>query len=278
MEKYTINPEKYINSEIVFCKKRGLNINLNDPKTIQEKLLWLNFYDQNTLKCLCADKIKIHDYCVKTLGEDICNPILKQFDDNINFEGLPEKFVLKCNHGSGMNIMVKNKDEMDEDSAKRQLKQWLSSDFTFRNGFEAHYHDIERKAFAEQFMDDGHSTLYDYKFWCFNGEPKFYTINDGNGHGKWMVFYDVKNNILPFKRKDFIGNPPYDILLPDTISLMFDYAKKLSKPFHFVRCDFYSIKDKVILGEMTFTPGAFIFSFSNPNDDIKIGDMLKLPI
>ena len=110
--------------------------------------------------------------------------------DDITFDDLPEQFVIKCNHGSGMNIIVKNKSLLDIKSTKKKLSTWMNTDFAFQNGFEMHYHNIERKIFIEEYKSDEaqKESLYDYKFWCFNGEPKLYTINDGHGHGDIMYY------------------------------------------------------------------------------------------
>ena len=275
---YTIETTKYMDRALNACKRRGLNINLENPQTIQDKLTWLNIYDTDNMKCFCADKIKVHEYCKEKLGKDICIPIIKVYNNpqEINFDELPDKFVAKCNHGSGMNIIVKDKNKEDKNEIINKLNTWLGRDFTFQNGFEAHYHDIERKCFVETFMDDGNTTLYDYKFWCFNGEPRFYTINDGYGHSKWMYFYDMNQNRLPYMRTDFMGKSPSIVRQPSKYNEMVEYAKKLSEPFKFVRVDFYEIDGVVYLGELTFTPGANYFRYKNHDDETKIGDMLKI--
>lgn len=275
---YTIDTTKYMDRALNACKRCGLNIDLTNPKTIQDKLTWLNIYDTDSMKCFCADKIKVHEYCKEKLGKDICIPIIKVYNkpEEINFDELPNKFVAKCNHGSGMNIIVKDKSKINKKEIISKLNTWLGRDFTFQNGFEAHYHDIERKCFVETFMDDGNVTLYDYKFWCFNGEPKFYTINDGYGHSKWMYFYDMNQNKLSYMRTDFQGHPTTNVRQPSKFNEMVEYAKKLSEPFKFVRVDFYEIDGTVYLGELTFTPGANYFRYKNHEDEIKLGNMLKL--
>ena len=275
---YTIDTKAYMNRALNACKSKGLNIDLNNPKTIQDKLTWLNIYDTDPMKSFCADKIKVHEYCKDKLGKDICIPIIKVYDkpQDINFDELPDKFVAKCNHGSGMNILVKDKKTANKKEIIDKLNTWLGRDFTFQNGFEAHYHDIKRKCFVETFMDDGNTSLYDYKFWCFNGEPKFYTINDGFGHSKWMYFYDMNQNKLPLKRTDYCGETSKEVKQPSKFGEMVEYAKKLSEPFKFVRIDFYEINGVVYLGELTFTPGVNYFRYTNREDEIKVGNMLKL--
>lgn len=270
---YSLDPLKYIDRIKSYFNLHGLSCNLDEPKTIQEKLEWLNIYSPNKLKTKCADKILLHDYSVKTLGTDICIPLIKTYNktSEIEWNDLPNQFVIKCNHGSGMNIIVKDKTSIDVKNVSNKLNRWLNTDFAFQNGVEIHYHDIERKILVEQYMDDGHSTLHDYKFWCFNGEPGLYTINDGNGHGDIMYYrmddteynlYNVKAN-LNYKK-------------PVNFSQMVEYARLLSKPFKFVRCDFYEINNIVYLGELTFTPGACVFKYKNKKDNYKVGEMLKI--
>ena len=270
---YTIDTKKYIGKMKDFCRAGGINLDLENPKTIQDKLAWLNIYDADPLKVKCADKIKVHEYCEEILGKDICIKIIGTYDhvEDIDFDKLPNSFVMKCNHGSGMNIIVKDKSKLDKEDAKRKLNAWMKDDFSMRNGFEAHYHDIERKIFVEEYMNDGHPTLHDYKFWCFNGEPKMYTINDGNGHGDIMYYKmdDTPWNLYGVKMHD-------DYKKPENFNLMVEYSKKLSNHFKFVRCDFYEIDGKVYLGEMTFTPGAMVFKYKNPEDHIKVGKFLSL--
>jgi hypothetical protein len=251
---------------------------MENPVTIQDKLRWLNIYDAEPLKSDCADKLKVKEFARRVTGDDLGVPTLKVWNsaDEMNLDGLPEKFVLKCNHGSGMNIIIRDKNTVNIEDVRSQLGKWMNQDFTFRNGFESHYHWIVRKVFAEELIGDGTGNLKDYKFWCFNGEPKFWTINDGNGHGNWMNFYDMQKNLLPYTRTDFAGNPPEEIIIPDTYEKMVCYAQKLSNCFKFVRVDFYDINGRIYLGELTFTPGAFMFRFTKNEDDTNIGNMLSI--
>lgn len=170
-----------------------------------------------------------------------------------------------------MNIIVKDKTQMNREKTISRLDRWMKTNFAFQNGVEIHYHDIERKILVEQFMNDGHATLHDYKFWCFNNEPKMYTINDGNGHGDIMYYRmdDTEWNLY-----NVAHHPEYK--KPKNFNLMVEYAKLLSKPFKFVRVDFYEIDDKVYLGEMTFTPGAYHFKYKNPEDNLNVGNLLEL--
>lgn len=270
---YSIDTKKYIELEKRWFKRNGLDLNLTNPKTINDKLEWLNFYETNPLKVKCADKILLRDYANEVIGEDICIPIIKIYETtkDINWDELPNEFVIKCNHGSGMNIIVKDKTKVDKRDMISKLNKWLSIDFAFKNGFEAHYHDIKHKVFVEKFMNDGHKTLHDYKFWCFNGNPKLYTINDGNGHGD-IMYYSMDG-----KELNLYGVKSHsDYKKPDNFDEMVDYSKKLSEPFKFVRVDFYEVDGKVYLGEMTFVPGAGTFKYKNRKDNIEIGKLLEI--
>ena len=271
---YSIDTKKYINKMISFVKNSsGLNINLQNPVTIQDKLCWLNIYEPMKLKTKCADKILLHDYCKEKLGEDICVPIIKIYNSakDINFDDLPDKFVIKCNHGSGMNIIVKDKSKLNINSAINKLNKWMLCDFSMKNGFESHYHDIVHKIFVEEYINDGNDTLHDYKFWCFNGTPKMYTINNGNGHGDIMYY---KMDGTEWNLYDIPFHPEYK--KPKMFDEMVNIAKTLSSPFKFVRVDFYEIENKIYLGELTFTPGAFGFKYKNTINNKIVGDFLTL--
>ena len=186
---------------------------------------------------------------------------------------------MKCNHGSGMNIIVTDKSKLNIKKTKDKLQSWLSTDFAFKNGYEMQYHKIERKIYAEKYMNDGKADLTDYKFLCFNGEPKFcQVINDRNNEKRHLNYYDMNFKFIDISRIDFPNNPKLIDKKPKTFELMKEYAKKLSSDFKFVRVDFYEINGKVYLGELTFTPGAGRIAYKNPLHESYLGDMLDLNI
>ena len=276
---YSIDTTKYIDKMKSFCRSQGVNLDLENPKTIQDKLAWLNIYDTDPLKTKCADKIKVHEYCKEVLGEDICVPIIKIYNNvaEINWDELPQQFAIKCNHGSGMNIIVKDKSKLNIQDAKNKLSRWMKDDFAFRNGFEAHYHDIEHKIFVEEYKENDEQGLLDYKFICFNGEPVYMQIfGDRFGPTRHMNYYDMNFELVDLERKDFRRNLSADYKEPKNFSRMKEYAKKLSKHFKFVRVDFYEIDGKIYLGELTFTPGAMAFKYKNDEDNVKVGNLLKI--
>lgn len=274
MEKYEVYKQPLID----LAKRVGIGYNIDNPVTIQDKINWLKIYDSTPLKTKCADKIQLHDYCKEKLGVDLCIPIIKVYDrvDDIDWDELPNQFVVKCNHGSGMNIIVKNKSKLNIPETKRKLEGFMADDFAFHVGYEMHYHDIPHKVFVEEYMTDEkqETSLFDYKFWCFNGEPKFMTVNDGHGHGT-MNFYDLNFVKLDIRRTDY-RPMVLDPEKPKTFDIMSICAKVLSEDFKFVRVDFYEINEKVYLGELTFTPGAGFFCYNDLKYNKIIGDMLNL--
>ena len=275
--------KKYPEYKSALVKKAamaGVKINLDNPKTIQDKINWLKLFDSTPLKTRCADKILVHEYCKEKLGEDICIPIIKTYNkaEDIKWDELPDQFVIKCNHGSGMNIIVKDKKKLDKGAARAKLAKWLKHDFTFDNGYEMHYHNIKRKILAEKFMSDGHADLVDFKIFCFNGVPKMCLVigNRNSKTGSYRNYYDMDFNFINLSKTRHKNNPKIRDKKPEQFEKMKEYAAKLSEDFKFVRVDFYEIDGKVYLGELTFTPASGLFNYTDKKKEIEIGNLLKL--
>ena len=257
-----------------FKQMMGREPDLVNPKRFTDKLEWLKAYDSTFLKTMCADKILVRDYVKDKLGEDISIPLLGVYDkfNDIDFSKLPKDYVMKTNHGSHTNIIVRNRN-INKASAKKQFENWLSKDWSWW-GYELHYIPIKRKILVEKYMDNGPGGLIDYKFWCFNGKPKFFTINGDNGHGG-INHYDFNRNLLNISRNDYPADPNKKWNMPKNLEKMKEYAEKLSKDFKFVRVDFYEINGKVYFGELTFIPGAAYIKWKH-NEDFELGEMLDL--
>lgn len=275
-----VNTKELQEKMLLHLSRHGIRCNLSNPQTIQDKLNYLSIYDVNNLKTLCADKLRVREYCIKKLGKDICIPLIASFKNTteIKWKELPNSFVIKCNHGSGMNIVVKDKSKINEVECKQKLEQWLNKDFSMRNNYELQYYNIPRRIVVEELLVDENQkeSLMDYKFWCFNGKPKFFTINNGYGHGN-MIYYKMDKTLYPeIERTDMKSDYSKIFKIPNNFELMVEYAKKLSSDFKFVRVDFYEVNDKVYLGELTFTPGANMFKYKNPTTNKIVGDMLKI--
>ena len=253
----------------------GKVLDLENPKTLTEKIQWLKIYDSNFLKTYCADKILLHDYCETKVGKDICIPIIATYDkpEQIAWDKLPNKFVIKCNHGSGYNIIVEDKTKLNIPDVNSKLNKWLNENYALF-GAELQYYNIKRKILIEEYKESIDNDLVDYKFWCFNGEPKYFSIGAGHGHGA-LNYYDFDMNLYPYQRLDYKCNRNAKWDKPKTFNEMLVKAKILSKDFKFVRVDFYEINNMLYLGELTFTPGDGYFTFEN-DGDLKVGEMLAL--
>ena len=271
---------------ITNARAKKINLNLDNPQTMNDKILWLEIYDDNQeLRTKCADKILLHQYSEEMLGKDICVPILKIYNnpDEIDFKELPEKFVLKCNHGYAMNIVVDQKKNSmiilrgrlnSEAECKKRIKEWLNTNFGEKN-YQKHYAMIQPKCYAEKMLEDDRqrTSLFDYKFWCFNGVPKFMTINNELGHGD-MAYFDMDFKKIDMDRIGFAEL--HNAQKPVNFDLMKEYATKLSSKFRFVRVDFYEIDGVVYLGELTFTPGAGLLKYKNDKTNLYWGNQIKL--
>ena len=242
----------YLKGRQYIMRINNLIYNESNLLTIQDKLNYLLIHESPENKTEIVDKIKLRKYSKKILGKDICAPIIKVFNnvEEINLDELPDKFVLKCNHGSNMNIFCEDKSKFDLPKAKRKLKEWMNFNYGLFS-FEYQYLNVKRKVFAEKFLD---KEIINYKFSCFNGKPKFIRVK-GNINGTNL--YNIYNlnwtqaNIELYKENYILTNR---FERPVNLKKMIDYSKLLSSEFCFCRVDFYEIKGILYLGEITFTP------------------------
>lgn len=261
----------------IYKKQTGKDLDLSNCKTLTEKIQWLKIYDSNPLKIKCSDKILVREYCEQKLGIDLFIPILgvwSRFDD-IDFSKLPKEYILKTNHGSHTNIIVHN--GINKKQAKKKFDNWLSKDWSWW-GKEMAYYPIKRKIFAEKFMrDKENGELTDYKFLCFNGEPKYCQVFNNRHEKKFHCnYYDDDFNFVDISRIDIPNDKTNLDKKPINFKQMKEYAKVLSQDFNFVRIDFYEIDGKLYLSELTFFPAAGFQQYKNQEIDLFLGDMLKL--
>lgn len=260
--------------------KTGKKLNLENPVTFDEKIQWMKIYDRDPLKRKLADKVEVRDYVKSEIGESYLTPVIGivDFFDQIDFGKLPDQFVLKCNHGSGWNEIVRDKSKMDIPKIKRNFDYWMSLDYAFFSGFEMHYKDMERKILIEQYIEQLDGNLYDYKIHCFMGVPKVIQVignRDIQNHTAKQAFYDTLWNRLDMDTGDY---PQYsnEILPPFKLDEMLEIAQKLSKPFRYVRIDLYDINNQIKFGEFTFTPNSGIHQWSSESIDKEWGDWIIL--
>lgn len=250
----------------------------NNPHRLTDKMEWLKVYDSTFLKTFCADKYTVRQYVNAKIGRDICIPLLgvyNQFDD-IKFNELPSDYVMKTNHGSHTNIIVRN-GSLNKVDATRKFSDWLSKDWSWY-GYELHYIPIPRKIIIEEYQNDGGAALTDYKFLCFNGTPVYcQVIADRNTAYRHLNYYDMNwTPCTTLSRTDFPANYGIHHQCPSTFELMKMYAKILSADFKFVRVDFYEINNRLYFGELTFIPAAGYIQFQEDKSDYILGDMLTL--
>lgn len=272
-------PDK-IYLKIKYRLSLGKKLDLTNPKTFNEKLQWLKLYNQKAEYTTYVDKYRVRDYIAKTLGEEYLIPLLGVWDnpEEIDFDALPEKFVLKCNHNSGLGMCIcTDKSKLNTQRVKKDLKKGLKQNY-YLHGREWPYKNVERKIICEQYMVDSSGTeLKDYKLWCFNGEVKVILMcaERFSNTGLKENFYSPDWQLLDLKRPTH-GNTDYEIEKPLNLDKMLEFAEKLSKNIPFLRVDFYEVDGKLYFGELTFFPATGMEKFSPEEYDLVLGEWIDL--
>ena len=278
--KYYLSDKSYL--RILYWVKMGKFLHLKHPKTFSEKLQWLKLYDRRPEYTIMVDKVKAKEYVASILGEEYIIPTLGVWDDpdKIDFDALPDRFVLKCNHNSGLGMYIcKDKSKMDVEKVKQDLRKGLAQDY-FIDNREWPYKNVPRRILAEKFIDpvSGMNDLPDYKFFCFDGEVKALFIATDRQNPNEEVkfdFFDADFNHLPFRQGH--ENAKVTPQKPKNFELMKKAAAQLSQGIPQVRIDFYEVGDKVLFGELTFFHFSGIMPFRPEEWDERFGEMLNLP-
>ena len=262
-------------SKLYFRHVLGKSLDLKNPKSFNEKLQWLKLYywPENPKAVQCADKYAVRSY-IKEMGkEEILNELLFAWDsvDEICWEELPEQFVLKCNHGCGYNILCPDKSKLDEKTVKRQLRKWMRENF-YKFNEEPHYGRIPKKIICEKYLGDN---VINYNIYCFNGKPTFFSLAGGlgNGVGEHLTYYNVDGTKADFRNG---GYPAGDNVLSPLLPQMVEMAQYLSQGFPMVRVDLFDVNGRIILSEMTFTPGGALIPFEPDAADCMLGEKLDI--
>lgn len=232
----------------------------DNPIEFNEKIHWLkiNTYNNNPLITQCVDKYKVRDYIIP---KDIvkCAELYGVYDspEQIEWDKLPDRFVIKCNHGCGYNILCNDKSTLDKKETKKQLRAWLKEDY-WKEYAEIQYKYVEKKIIVEEYLGDDIPT---YKFYCFNGVPKVLYVSNMGEDGdkdKYIDYFDMDGNNLHIQLTTH-PNAPYDIALPTNMDKLVEASRKLSADFPFVRVDLYDVNGEIYLSELTFIPtGGFM--------------------
>lgn len=265
-------PEEYPNIlKKWYSRKLGRSLNLENPQTFNEKIQWLKLNDSTLEKTVLTDKFQVREYIKKNIGGQYLVPLLgiyAKFDD-IDFAALPEKFVLKCNHGSGMNAIITDKKSANLKKLKNRFDQWMRENFGLIKGLQLHYNLIPHKIIAEEYL----SPLEDYKFYCYNGKCMHILHKSENNKKTEYCNFDRDLNCLPLSPKSTIKK----IAVPQDFSEMLALAEKLAAGFMFVRVDFYLHQNRIYFSELTFTPSSGANSYTEYWDK-KLGQFLKINI
>lgn len=265
-------------TKYLYRRYTGKILDLKNPKGFNQKLQWLKLYWQNPLIVQCADKYGVREYAIKCGYENILPELYGVYEktSEINWDTLPDKFALKCTHGCGFNIICDDKNKLDKNQTFKQLDEWLKIRIDKLHA-EIHYSKIKPRIICEQYLETDAGFLpIDYKILCFNGKPQILSVCKDRFSVLKVAYLDINWEIKNFGSKEYsiLTNPEK----PDCFDEMLKYAEVLSKPFPFVRIDFYVYKNKPVLGEMTFTPGACMGKGINKYAEQVLGNLLKLPI
>jgi len=274
---YFLFPER-LYLKICFYLEMGKPLNLDDPKTMNEKLQWLKLYNRRPEYTSMVDKILAKEYASRIIGEKYIVPtygVWNHFDE-IDFDKLPEQFVLKTNHSGGNTgvVICKNKNNFDKITSKKKLEESLKHDIS-RVHIEWPYRNIKRKILAEKYLGDD---LTDYKFYCFNGEADVVMncIERENGHPKFY-FFDKYWNLRRLNKRGKEAPEGFTLPKPDGMDKMFELAAKLSQNLPFARVDLYNINGNIYFGEITLYPASGFDNNRLPESDLYFGEKIILP-
>lgn len=268
-----------------YKKITGFDMNFDNPQTLTQKQQWMKLYDQSQLKCEYSDKYVVRKHIAEVIGEEYLIPLIVNNGkdhffsaDEIDFDKLPNQFVLKCSHGSGYVIVVSDKSKLTNNKIKlikHKLDCWLKEDFAYYNGFELVYTGVKPCIIIEKYMainDD----LSDYKFLCFSGEVKYVWCDEGRFIDHKRSVFDLNYQLMPFTFYTYGEITHKD--KPENFEQMLSIAKSLCGDFAFSRVDLYSVNGEVYFGELTFSSSSgYELPYPIEYDRI-LGDLVKIDL
>lgn len=273
-----MNDEKYLAR--VFEIRTGKKLNLNAPKTFNEKLQWLKIHDRRPEYTTMVDKYAVKKYIADKIGKQYIIPTLGVWDkfEDIDFDKLPEKFVLKCTHDSGGLVICKDKSKLDLKEAKKKINKSLHNNY-FYSGREWPYKNVPPHIIAEKYMTDDENSegFTDYKFFCFDGKVDcvMVCLDRYTGNTKFY-FFDKDWKLKRLNKRGKAAPEGFTIPKPECMDQMFELAAKLSEGITFVRVDFYQSCGQIYFGELTFYPDSGFDANILPEADEYWGKLLKL--
>lgn len=268
--------------KFIYFLRTGKSLNLKNPQDLNEKFQWISINWRNPLITKCADKYLVREYLVEKGCGDILNELYGVYEkgEDIPFDSLPEKFALKCNHGSHMNIICEDKTSFDREAAVKQLNKWMSK--PYGRGTEWQYKPIHRKILAEKYIESKDGSMTEYQLFCFNGKPQFFLVrNDLRNSAadqqatQYAVSYTMDWERIYMRKGEERFN--LDLPKPNNYQKMIDYATILCADFPQVRVDFYEIDDRLLFGELTFSSNGNVQTNYKDEYIVELGNRLELP-
>ncbi len=261
----------------------GSWINWEKPQTFTEKIQWLKLYNRKPEYTTMVDKYAVKNYVANIIGEEYIIPTLGVWDkpEDIDWDSLPNQFVLKTTHGGGGGgvVICRDKTTFNKEEAKSKLEASMCGDI-YKSLREWPYKNVSKRIIAEKFMDpekiSASKELLDYKFFCFNGKVKFFKVDFGRFVEHHANYYSPEGELLEFGEQGLEPDPNYPIELPYNLSEMISLAEKLSANEPFLRVDFYNFKGKIYFGELTFYPASGMLPWTSEDADVTIGEYISI--
>jgi TupA-like ATPgrasp len=270
-------PDRFVQAS-QFKRTFGRELNLAAPKTFNEKIHWLMLYYRIPELTRLTDKYEVRGYVAQQAGEWLLNDLYGIWDDPsaLDFDQLPESFVLKVTSGSSQSLFCRDKSLLDAEETRRKLAKWMKRTEYWRSR-EWCYKNIRPRIICERFLTDENGAIpSDFKFLCFNGEPLIVQFDMDRFTSHRRELFDLDWKPLPFR----LGSPlssGLDIQRPTNFETMISVVRALSRGFPFVRVDLYSVRERVIFGELTWYPAGGLMRFTPDDYDLRMGRALTLP-
>lgn len=266
--------------QILYYLKMHKRLNLDNPQTFSEKIQWLKLYNRRPEYTMMVDKLAVKDYVAGIIGSEYIIPTLGVWNrpEDIDFDSLPNQFVLKTTHGGGSGgvFICKDKSQMDERLVVEKMKKAMKGDI-YKGYREWPYKNVKRRIIAEIYIGNQCEDLKDYKFFCFNGEPKYCQVIGGRNYAMTIDFFDTTWNHQPFHEPKQFPFSLKPVNSPHSLQLMLELSRKLSKGIPFLRVDFYEIDNHPLFGELTFYPTSGFGGFNPEEWDETLGGYITLP-
>lgn len=271
-----LSPQRYV--QIKTSIFTGYWADISHPRSFSEKVVYSKLYRPNPLARVVTDKLKVRDYVAARAGESLLTELIWQGTEPalIPFDKLPDRYVVKANHGAGLNVFVHSREQQNISEIIRQATQWMEITYSqLTRSYESQYDDVDRRVFVEHMMvDETWDTPLDYKIFCFHGEPRFIQVDIDRFGDHRRNIYDTDWNLAPFEIHYRNGQT---IRTPEKLAEMLEIARKLSADFDFCRVDLYAINNQDLkFGEITLYPGGGFERFFPKRWDYRLGNLWKI--